>query len=170
MERDRRRPSTTNTNAIPVTSTGASMFAGSSTPNVTGGMFNNSQGDQIMSTFNNCTLYVGSDTMGSSLAASLNKLQMDSEKHSTNPHLTADTTSTSGMDSVEASALLGTSSPSVLVRGDSHLQRGPNKTDSGDQILTLCLLPWTQTLSSLHLQSCRGLLILAVSSTIISCF
>lgn len=146
MERDRRRPSTTNTNAIPVTSTGASMFAGSSTPNVTGGMFNNSQGDQIMSTFNNCTLYVGSDTMGSSLAASetvgalvvqvykeslgLNKLQMDSEKHSTNPHLTADTTSTSGMDSVEASALLGTSSPSVLVRGDSHLQRGPNKTDS----------------------------------------
>ena len=31
----------------------------------------------------------------------LNKLQMDSEKHSTNPHLTADTMSTSGMDSVE---------------------------------------------------------------------
>lgn len=110
------------------------MLNGSSTPNVSGGMFNNSQGDQTMSTFNNCTLCmctstmkaccqslkfysdVGSDTMGSSLTASetvdalvvqackeslgLNKLQMDSKKHSTNPHLRADTTSTS-MDNVE---------------------------------------------------------------------
>lgn len=155
-ERKRRRLSTTDTNAIPVTSTAASMFPGSSSPNVSGGTFNNSQRDQNTNTFNSCTLYVGGsilDMMRPSLAGSetadtlavqadekslgLNELEMDSEKHFKGPHLTADTRSTSGMESVEGSAFLGTSSPSVLAREDSHLQRDPNRTNRGPDSDTL---------------------------------